>query len=226
MTFRLWRCFTFSSPIQYTVLNTGTLTQKKTRLKNILQRNLSFCQHRLTASCSDRSVVDWRRNILSNAGGRLDKWAARADKRKSCISAAWELGHQAKVFAFANLLRFYWKYAFDTGGATIFVKANPRSHFKDLFSWSCWTLVHDVWVVGPPFLKTSHQHTGRICPRVVLSALPVCERDFQISLREGVGLPRLADKQTMANSVGGKSLCTRLEFQGVTVCIEPINKIC
>ena len=59
-----------------------------------------------------------------------------------------------------------------------------------------------------------------------MSALPVCERDFQISLREGVGLPRLADKQTMANSVGGKSLCTRLEFQGVTVCIEPINKIC
>ena len=25
---------------------------------------------------------------------------------------------------------------------------------------------------------------------------------------------------------GEKSLCTRLEFQGVTVCIEPINKIC
>ena len=39
---------------------------------------------------------------------------------------------------------------------------------------------------------------------MVLSALPVCERDFQISLREGVGLPRLADKQTMANSVGGE----------------------
>ena len=82
------------------------------------------------------------------------------------------------------------------------LKSTPEAISKIYFPGAAgpWSTVSEL-LEGT---QTSNQHTGRICPRVVLSALPVCERDFQISLREGVGLPRLADKQTMANSVGKK----------------------